>query len=266
MTNTATMTGAAVALTRQATSKAKSAATKHTPRPSAPMPGYIARATRPVSCSSWATRLATSHGLIVSAAVTTADGYAKREAGKAMIADARHAADDQAQITLGADKGYDAQEFIEALIRINCKSVFPRGFTLFYSLRMLLTIFLVILYKLKINMAIFLIHLKHFNGPCTESVHQSGMTSRKLLFSMQVGDQYMNQDIVMGPRLAVAAPMNHGKVIGNFDTPTVMGPRLAVRLPMNLAKVIGNFDTPTVMGPRLAVRLPMNLAKVIGAF
>jgi Transposase DDE domain len=55
------------------------------------------------------------HGLIVNARVTQADGYAEREAAKAMIADARQACDQDAQVTLGADKGYDAQEFIEAL-------------------------------------------------------------------------------------------------------------------------------------------------------
>ena len=56
------------------------------------------------------------HGLVASAMVTTADGYAEREAAKAMINDARQATDDpDAEITLGADKGYDAQEFIEAL-------------------------------------------------------------------------------------------------------------------------------------------------------
>ena len=56
------------------------------------------------------------HGLVANAVVTTADGYAEREAAKAMINDARHAADDsQAEITLGADKGYDAREFIQAL-------------------------------------------------------------------------------------------------------------------------------------------------------
>jgi transposase len=54
-------------------------------------------------------------GLIASAVVTTADGYAQREAAKAMIADAKQAAPEQAQITLGADKGYDAAEFIAAL-------------------------------------------------------------------------------------------------------------------------------------------------------
>ena len=57
------------------------------------------------------------HGLIVSACVTQADGYAEREAAKAMINDARQAHDtpETATMTLGADKGYDAQEFIEAL-------------------------------------------------------------------------------------------------------------------------------------------------------
>jgi transposase len=55
------------------------------------------------------------HGLIANARVTTADGHAEREAAKAMIADAVQVAPEQAQLTLGADKGYDAAEFIEAL-------------------------------------------------------------------------------------------------------------------------------------------------------
>ena len=47
--------------------------------------------------------------------VTQADGYAEREAAKVMIKDARQAADDpDTEITLGADKGYDAAEFIKA--------------------------------------------------------------------------------------------------------------------------------------------------------
>ncbi len=55
------------------------------------------------------------HGLVVNACVTRADGHAEREAAKVMINDARQAADDaSAEITLGAGKGYDAQEFIEA--------------------------------------------------------------------------------------------------------------------------------------------------------
>ena len=57
------------------------------------------------------------HGLIASAVVTREDGYAEREAAKAMIFDAKQAVfDEQTAITLGADKGYDAQEFIEACL------------------------------------------------------------------------------------------------------------------------------------------------------
>ena len=58
------------------------------------------------------------HGLIASAVVTTADGYAEREAAKVMIADAKQVADENAEITLGADKGYDAAEFIETLAQL----------------------------------------------------------------------------------------------------------------------------------------------------
>jgi len=59
------------------------------------------------------------HGLIANAMVTTADGFAEREAAKAMITDAMQATPNQeAAITLGADKGYDAQEFIDALQEI----------------------------------------------------------------------------------------------------------------------------------------------------
>lgn len=56
------------------------------------------------------------HGLVVNARVTQADGYGEREAAKIMIGDARQATEDaEAEVTLGADKGYDAAEFIEAL-------------------------------------------------------------------------------------------------------------------------------------------------------
>jgi len=52
---------------------------------------------------------------LTSAVVTLADGYAEREAAKVMIDDARQALGDPTrEITLGADKGYDAAEFIEA--------------------------------------------------------------------------------------------------------------------------------------------------------
>ena len=55
------------------------------------------------------------NGLVVNGMVTQADGYAEREAAKAMVSDAVQAAREDAQLTLGADKGYDAQEFVEAL-------------------------------------------------------------------------------------------------------------------------------------------------------
>jgi transposase len=54
------------------------------------------------------------NGLVVNAMVTQADGYAEREAAKAMLADARQVKP-QGEITLGADKGYDAAEFIQAM-------------------------------------------------------------------------------------------------------------------------------------------------------
>ena len=59
------------------------------------------------------------HGLIASAMVTRADGHAEREAAKAMINDARQVVpDEEIAITLGADKGYDAKEFIDACIEM----------------------------------------------------------------------------------------------------------------------------------------------------
>ena len=59
------------------------------------------------------------HGMVVNAMVTRADGRAEREVANAMINDARQTRDDQKTLTLGADKGYDAQEFIEALQQMN---------------------------------------------------------------------------------------------------------------------------------------------------
>lgn len=60
------------------------------------------------------------HGLIANAIVTQADGFAEREAAKVMINDARQAmGDDEREVTLGADKGYDAQEFIDACVAMN---------------------------------------------------------------------------------------------------------------------------------------------------
>lgn len=58
------------------------------------------------------------HGLVVNAMVTQATGYAEREAAKLMIKPARQAVSPDIEITLGADKGYDAAEFIEELTRL----------------------------------------------------------------------------------------------------------------------------------------------------
>ena len=60
------------------------------------------------------------HGLIASAMVTIASGYAEREAAKAMASDAVQALDkeDVHEITLGADKGYDAREFVQECLRM----------------------------------------------------------------------------------------------------------------------------------------------------
>jgi transposase len=54
------------------------------------------------------------HDQVVSAMVTPADGYAEREATKAMFEDARQALDPEIEMTVGADKGYDAKEFMVA--------------------------------------------------------------------------------------------------------------------------------------------------------
>ena len=60
------------------------------------------------------------HGLIANAVVTRADDHAERAAAKTMIDDARQTArNEHTQITLGADKGYDAQEFIDACLAMN---------------------------------------------------------------------------------------------------------------------------------------------------
>jgi len=55
------------------------------------------------------------HGLVANTMVTHANGYAEREAAKQMIGDARQAVSADVEVTLGADKGYDAKEFIDAL-------------------------------------------------------------------------------------------------------------------------------------------------------
>ena len=58
------------------------------------------------------------HGLIVDTRTTEAGGRPEREAGLAMMA-ARPGTD---RLTLGADKGYDTQDFVEGL---RCANVSP---------------------------------------------------------------------------------------------------------------------------------------------
>jgi transposase len=58
------------------------------------------------------------NGLVVNGMATIVDGYCEREAAKAMINDAVQVHDyPRPQITLGADKGYDAKEFVDACIK-----------------------------------------------------------------------------------------------------------------------------------------------------
>jgi hypothetical protein len=61
---------------------------------------------------------------IASATVTTADGHAEREAAKAMINDARLVlGNDERESTLGADKGCDVKEFIEASVAMTKRTL-----------------------------------------------------------------------------------------------------------------------------------------------
>jgi transposase len=56
------------------------------------------------------------HGLVVEASLTHADGHAERNAALAMI---EPRADRPVRITLGADKGYDAEDFVNELKSMN---------------------------------------------------------------------------------------------------------------------------------------------------
>jgi len=58
------------------------------------------------------------NGLVVEATVTQANGTAEREAALAMVKKVARKKGQKRRITLGADKGYDTQEFVEALQEI----------------------------------------------------------------------------------------------------------------------------------------------------
>jgi transposase len=57
------------------------------------------------------------NGLIAAAMVTQADGYAEREAALLMLADKQQGR--SRRITVGADKAYDAKDFVEAARKLN---------------------------------------------------------------------------------------------------------------------------------------------------
>ena len=57
------------------------------------------------------------HGFIVGTALTHADGYAERAAALTMIE--RHSPGSERRLTLGADKGYDAADFVADLRRMS---------------------------------------------------------------------------------------------------------------------------------------------------
>ena len=100
------------------TSMARSARTTPMPRPPIPMPGSTARAkARRRSCASSGHGLMENrHGLLVDACLTPADGHAERVAALHMI---EPRADRPTAITLGADKAYDAEDFVNELRSMN---------------------------------------------------------------------------------------------------------------------------------------------------
>ena len=56
------------------------------------------------------------NGLIAAAMATTADGYAEREAALPMLGEQRKGR--KRRITVGADKAYDAKDFVEAVRKL----------------------------------------------------------------------------------------------------------------------------------------------------
>jgi len=100
--------------TRKSTSGARSGPTKPMPRPLIPMPCSTARdrAWRPSSVSSVENR----NGLFVAARLTKVSGHAERLAALDMI---EAYANRPGAITLAADKGFDAANFVMELREIN---------------------------------------------------------------------------------------------------------------------------------------------------
>src|SRR6201996_2242961 len=57
------------------------------------------------------------NGLIAAAMVTHADGYAERDAALLMLADKQQGR--ARRITVGADKGYDSEDFVRTVRELN---------------------------------------------------------------------------------------------------------------------------------------------------
>lgn len=95
---------------RKRTPTARGDRTRRRPLPPIPTPGSTAKgvAGRP-GCASWEGLIENRHGLLVEACLTLADGHAERPAHDWTSRRGPRA------ITLGADKAYDAQDFINEL-------------------------------------------------------------------------------------------------------------------------------------------------------
>jgi len=64
------------------------------------------------------------NGLVVEATVTQANGTAEREAALAMVKKVVQKKGKKQRITLGADKGYDTQHFVDDLVSIRKHRIF----------------------------------------------------------------------------------------------------------------------------------------------
>src|SRR6187397_1613550 len=100
------------------TSMARNVRTTPMLRPPIPMPGSTARVkARRRSCAFIGHGLMENrHGLLVDACLTLADGHAERVAALHMI---EPRADRPTANTLGADKAYDAEDFVNELRSMN---------------------------------------------------------------------------------------------------------------------------------------------------
>ncbi len=97
---------------------ARSARTRTTPRVPIPTTASIAKRQGKEAklCFMGHALMENRDGLVVDACLTQADGHAEREAALAMV---EPRADRPGRISLGADKGYDAEDFVDELRSMN---------------------------------------------------------------------------------------------------------------------------------------------------